>query len=112
MEQKHLSKWLKLILIGVGICGLIVYVAVIPMYGLSLRTLYPEFGNRFWPWLIFIWVSGIPCFMVVYFSWKIATNIGKDLSFTEQNASFLKRFLLCLWEMPVSFLSETLFYFF
>ena len=25
MEQKHLSKWLKLILIGVGICGLIIY---------------------------------------------------------------------------------------
>ena len=91
MEQKHLSKWLKLILIGVGICGLILYAAVIPMYGLSLRTLYPEFSNRFWPWLIFIWVSGIPCFMVIYFAWKIATNIGKDLSFTEQNASFLKK---------------------
>ena len=50
MEQKTLSKWLKLILLGVAICGLIVYVAVIPMYGLSLRSLYPEFSNRFWPW--------------------------------------------------------------
>ena len=29
--------------------------------------------------------------MVIYFAWKIATNIGKDLSFTEQNASFLKK---------------------
>lgn len=91
MEQKHLSKWLKLILIGIGICGLIVYVAVIPMYGLSLRTQYPEFSNRFWPWIIFIWVSGTPCFMVLYFAWKISTNIGKDLSFSEQNASFLKK---------------------
>lgn len=90
MEQKHLSKWLKLILIGVGICGLIMYAFVIPMYGLSLRTEYPEFSNRFWPWLIFLWVSGMPCFMVVYLSWKISTNIGKDLSFTEQNASLLK----------------------
>ncbi len=90
MEQKHLAKWLKLILIGVGICGLIIYAFVIPMYGLSLRTEYPEFSNRFWPWLIFIWVSGIPCFMVLYFAWKISTNIGKDISFTEQNASLLK----------------------
>lgn len=90
MEQKNLSKWLKLILLGVGICGLIIYVFIIPMYGLSLRTLYPEFSNRFWPWLIFIWVSGIPCFMVLHLSWKISSNIGKDLSFTEQNASLLK----------------------
>lgn len=90
MEQKHLSKWIKLILLGVGICGLILYVFIIPMYGLRLRTSYPEFSNRFWPWLIFIWVSGIPCFMVLYFAWKISSNIGKDLSFTEQNASLLK----------------------
>ena len=90
MEQKTLSKWLKLILIGVAVCGLIVYAAVIPMYGLSLRSLYPEFSNRFWPWLLFIWVSGIPCFMVLYYGWRISTNIGNDRSFTEQNASLLK----------------------
>lgn len=90
MEQKHLSKWLKLILIGIGLCGLTVYALVVPMYGLSLRTLYPEFSNRFWPWLLFIWVSGIPCFIVLFYAWKISSNIGNDQSFTEQNASLLK----------------------
>ena len=90
MEQKHLSKWLKLILVGVGIFGLIVYALVVPMYELSLRTQYPEFANRFWPWLLFIWVSGIPCFMVLYYGWKISTNIGNDQSFTNQNALSLK----------------------
>lgn len=90
MEQKTLSKWLKLILLGVAICGVVVYAAVIPMYGLSLRSLYPEFSNRFWSWLLFIWISGIPCFMVLYYGWRISTNIGNDKSFIEQNASFLK----------------------
>lgn len=90
MEQKHLSKWLQLILLGVGICGLIMYCFVIPMYGLRLRADYPAFSNCFWPWLLFIWVSGIPCFLVLYFAWKISANIGRDLSFTEQNASCLK----------------------
>lgn len=90
MEQKHLSKWLKLILIGVAICGLVVYALVIPMCGISLRSQYPEFSNRFWPWLIFIWVSGIPCFLVLYYAWRISTNIGNDQSFTDQNASLLK----------------------
>lgn len=90
MEQKHLSNWLKLILVGVAICGLVVYIFVVPMYGLRLRSLYPEFSNRFWPWAIFIWVSGIPCFTILGYAWKIATNIGNDQSFTNQNASSLK----------------------
>lgn len=90
MEQKHLSTWLKLILAGVAICGLVVYALVIPMYGMSLRSLYPEYSNRFWPWLLFIWISGIPCFMVLCCGWKISGNIGSDRSFTEKNASLLK----------------------
>lgn len=90
MEQKLLSKWLKLILIGVAICGLVVYALVVPMYGISLRSLYPEFSNRFWPWLIFIWVSGIPCFIVLCYAWRIVTSIGNDQSFTDKNASLLK----------------------
>lgn len=90
MEQKNLSKWLKCILIGVGICGLIVYTTVIPMCGITLRTRYPEFSNRFWPWMIFLWISGIPCFIVLVFSWKIATNIGRDQSFSNTNAKLLK----------------------
>ena len=90
MEQKHLSNWLKLILIGVAICGLVVYAFVVPMYGLCLRSMYPEFTNRFWPWVIFIWVSGVPCFTVLIYAWKIASNIGNDQSFTDQNAALLK----------------------
>ena len=90
MEQKHLSNWLKLILVGVAICGSVVYALIVPIYGLNLRTLYPEFSNRFWPWLIFIWVSGIPCYTVLYYAWKVAANIGHGLAFTEQTASIFK----------------------
>ncbi len=90
MEQKTLSKWLKCILIGIGICGLVTYAVVFPVYGLHLRALYPEFSNRFWPWLIFLWVSGIPCFAVLFLGWKISANIGNDKSFSEQNAKMLK----------------------
>ena len=90
MEQKGLSAWLKLILVGVGICGLVVYFVVFPSYGESLVSDYPEFSNRFWPWLIFLWISGIPCYVVLLFGWKIATNIGRDQSFSNANAKYLK----------------------
>lgn len=90
MEQKGLAIWLKIILVGVGICGLIVYFVVFPSYGELLVNDYPEFSNRFWPWLIFLWISGIPCYAVLLFGWKIATNIGRDQSFSNANAKYLK----------------------
>ena len=90
MEQKTLSKWLKLILLGMGICGLAVYLAVVPSFGDSLRSQYPEFAGRYWPWLIFIWVSGIPCYAVLVLGWRIAANIGRDASFSLETARFLR----------------------
>ena len=90
MEQKTLSKWLKLILLGMGICGLAVYLLVAPSFGESLRSQYPEFADRYWPWLIFLWVSGIPCYAVLVLGWRIAANIGRDASFSLENARFLR----------------------
>lgn len=89
MEQKSLSKWLKLILLGMGICGLAVYFLIVPSFGDSLRSQYPEFADRYWPWLIFIWVSGVPCYAVLALGWRIAVNIGRDASFSLANARCL-----------------------
>ena len=90
MKQKALSKWLKIIILGTGICGIVFYFGVLPVIGLSIRASYPEFSNRFWPWLSFLWGSGIPCYAVLVLGWKIASGIGKDQSFTLQNARYLK----------------------
>ena len=90
MEQKSLSKWLKAILIGVGLCVLVVYAVILPSYGVSLRTEYPEFSGRFWPWLIFLWVTAVPICAALILGWKISTRIGEDRSFTVENARYLK----------------------
>lgn len=89
MKQKMLSRWLKCIIIGMALCGIIIFAAVVPALGMSLRAEYPEFANRFIPWLVFIWCSGIPCFAVLVFAWRIAANIGLDRSFSEENAKWL-----------------------
>ena len=90
MKQKSLSKWLKIIMIGLAVCGLVVYGIVLPSYGASLKAQYPEFSNRFWPWLIFLWMTGIPCYAVLVLGWRIADRVGRDRSFTEENARSLK----------------------
>lgn len=90
MQQSSLAKWLKIIIIGVGICLTILCMWVIPNLGDSFQMQYPEYSCAFYPWLIFIWLSAIPCYIVLVFAWKIFTNIGKDESFTALNANYLK----------------------
>lgn len=90
MEQKTLSQWLKGILIGIGLCGLIFYAAVVPALANYMLESYPEFLTALLPWKLFIWYSGIPCFAVLYFAWGIVADIGLDRSFTNENAKRLK----------------------
>lgn len=90
MEQKTLSRWLKGILVGIGLCGLIVYPVVVPALADYMLAGHPKFAAAVLPWKIFIWCSGIPCFAVLFFAWGIASNIGADRSFTEENAKSLK----------------------
>ena len=90
MNQIKLARWLKCILAVACLCALIMYAAVIPAEGLRLQAAYPEFSNRFLPWLIFLWISGIPCFAALVLAWRIVVNIGKDRSFSMDNARLLQ----------------------
>ena len=90
MDQKSLSNWIKVILIGVAIGGLIGLTLIIPSLGQDMVAENPEMKNRYIPWLCFAWAVGIPCFTALVFGWKIATNIGKDRSFSYDNARYLK----------------------
>lgn len=90
MTQKNLSKWLKAVIIGTGIFGLIVFGWLIPAYGISLKTIYSEVSHYYWPWQIFLWLCSVPCFASLFFGWKIANNIGNDNSFSFDNAKQLK----------------------
>ena len=91
MSQANLSRSLKIILTGVGICGLIVYFVILPTVGNDLHASYPEFAGWHWPWMIFLWCTAIPCFAVLVLGWMIAVNIGRDRSFSEANARLLQR---------------------
>jgi len=90
MKQNTLSKWLKLMIVGVGICGIIIYAAVIPMLAEDMVQKYPEFHYCQWPWLILIGITAIPCYGVLILGWKIAAHIGADRSFSIENARLLK----------------------
>jgi len=79
MNQKTLSIWMKTILAGLGVIGAVVYLWLVP-WGFRSSL----------PWEIFLWVSGLPCYAVLFFGWGIATRIGQDRSFCPENARGLR----------------------
>jgi hypothetical protein len=90
MGQKTLANWLRAVIIGVGLCGLVIFFLFIPIFGQSVVEKYPEFSGWYWPWLIFIWVCGVPCYAVLVLLWRISSNISKNRSFSSENANYLK----------------------
>ena len=90
MKQKSLSVWLKIIIIGVGICGLVCDILVIPELGHSMAGSDPALTRMYLPWLIYLWVCSLPCYAALVMSWIIARNIGRDRSFSVENARYMK----------------------
>ena len=90
MNQKKLAAWLKGIIIGIGLCGLVVYFAILPNFGESLHESYPEFAGWHWPWMIFLWCTALPCIAALILGWGVAGRIGKDRSFCMENARALR----------------------
>lgn len=90
MKQKELAFWLKFILIGAAVCGAIIYLMVIPHLTDYLVRQDSMLEKNVMPWLVMIWVSAIPCYAVLFLGWLVSDNIGKDRSFCDANAKYLK----------------------
>ena len=67
-------------------CGMVMDLGVLPGVGSWMVDLAPEFDGYFWPWLIFLWILSVPCYMALWMAWKIFTDIEKDRAFTMENA--------------------------
>ncbi|MBE7006207.1 MAG: DUF2975 domain-containing protein [Ruminococcaceae bacterium] len=90
MKQKALARWLKAAVIGVALCLAVVYLLIIPDFGKSIAAQNPEFAFCYWPWLIFLWCTALPCIAALILGWGVAGRIGKDRSFCMENARALR----------------------
>ena len=112
MNQASLAKWIKWIVLGVGICGLIVYFMIIPFLGNTLVQQAIEYQYCYWPWLILIWLTAIPCYLILFYVWKIANEVNNDNSFSIVNATYLKKIMmLSLGDITCFFIANVVFLF-
>ena len=85
MKLPGLEKWLKFVIIGMGLCGAVVYGWGLPHMGAALRDAFPEFAGWYYPWLVFLWLTALPCYGVLICAWRVAGNIGKGSAFSHDN---------------------------
>ncbi|MDO4169521.1 MAG: DUF2975 domain-containing protein [Lachnospiraceae bacterium] len=92
MDKKSLEFWLKVVMIGLGLAGIILYMIVLPFFA---KETFDYAGgvwkSAFWPWMVFLWITAIPCYVVLFYGWRIASRIGIGKSFSRQNAMDMKK---------------------
>ena len=103
MNQKALSVWLKIAVIVLAFIGLCCYVIIIPSYGVSMREQYPEFSNRFLPWLLFLIFTAIPYYFALTICFLISVNVGKGKTFTTKNARYLTWIMIAVAAASIYF---------
>lgn len=88
MKQTEIAGYLKFITIGVTVLFLAFVAWFLPaMVGKSIT----EKGSVFWGICMFFWVTAVPCFLSLWKFWGICVRIGKDQSFSRENAKALKQ---------------------
>ena len=117
MSQKNLARWIQGILLGFGAFGLffcigVVYFGIIPIIGKDIVMRNPEFAYMFTPWMVFLLLTAVPCYIFLFFGWKISRNIMDDRSFSQENANYLKRMAyLALGDTVFFFIGNIVFFF-
>ncbi len=94
MKQKELAVWMKVICVVGAVCVLFLALAVAPAVGRDLARAYPEYERFLIPCLAFLWLTALPVLAVAVCAWLIASDIGRDNSFSYENAARLR--LCCI----------------
>ena len=111
MSQKDLTNSLKAVIIGVGLCGLVIYFYFLPVWGKAILQYAPEYAHCYFPWMLFLWITAVPCYLVLLCGWKISVEIGKDNSFSAVNARLLKYIAgLAAFDSVLLFVGSGVFY--
>lgn len=89
MNQKEMSRYLKFITVGSGVLFLIFVGWFFP--SIIKNLILKEVGaSAFWFTCGFVWITAVPCLLCLWKFWGICVRIGRDESFTRENANALK----------------------
>ena len=90
MDMKKLARLLQLALVGAAMLGAAVFFWAVPMLGQEMAVMYPEYAVSYWPWQIFLWLCGVPCFMSLLPGWRVFGRLAGKNAFCRENGEDMK----------------------
>lgn len=87
--MKKISISLKITIFIAAILGAAIYFWALPFVGRYIARLSPEYSGAYYPWLILLWITAIPCYIALVYIWRVVKSIDRDELFRIENA---KRF--------------------
>ena len=98
--NKHPERGMKLAALAAALIGLLAAFVFLPILASALLEEFPAHQKWYWPCLIYGWVVFAPGFVGLWEFWKICAEIGRDNSFSQQNARSLTR--ICLLALTMA----------
>ncbi len=92
MTNKKIARWLKFIIV---IMGLLAFAILSALSLIFLVSEVEEISAIKVPWLAFIWTTAVPVIPALMYSWFTAKDIGKGQAFCLNNARRLHGIALC-----------------
>lgn len=86
MQQKTLVSWLKTIIIIFALLLAVLLFLIVPSMGQQVAARGSDTAFLFWPCLVFIWILGVPVYLMLREAWKVCCRIGSGQPFCGDNA--------------------------
>ena len=111
MSQKQVAGWLKGITLSIAGMGLLFFGLVVPYLAWDMAVTYPDYAALRIPGILYGWGIAVFCYAILYQFWKVCVQIGRDNSFSGENArsfvviSRLAFVLAVVWFAGILFLA-------
>ena len=98
--NKHPERGMKLAAVAAAALGLLAAFVLLPALASAMLEEYPAYQKWYWPGLVYCWIVLLPGFAGLWEFWKICGQIGRDDSFSQENARSL--FRICLLALTMA----------
>ena len=112
MTQKTFANLLKAAVVLALLCCLAVYGLYVPALAEDCRSMEASLSSLYVPGLVFVELTFLPILIGLFFAWRVAADIGRDKSFTRENAGRMKNIsYLALCDVAYFWLGILVFWF-
>lgn len=91
MDTNSIKKTMRLFICILAVIGAVFYGYAVPALGKAIAGAYPEFANCYYPWLIVISLTALPCYVVLIELWKLSKKVANNQVFEKETVKIFNK---------------------